>query len=246
MADRVQIVCMKWGSKYDASYVNKLASMVRRHLARPHRFICFTDDPTDLDAGVERHPLPEVALPDGIPERGWRKLGIFQRNLADLQGSTLFLDLDVVIVDALDPFFEHPGRFCIIRDYKALRRDRYVGNSSVFRFEAGTDGWEGILETFVRDREAIRARFRNEQEYLSHYVHSSGALSHWPHAWCRSFKHDCMPGLPWAFFRTPRIPEGARIIVFHGHPHPDEAIAGRSGSWKRHVRPTPWVAEHWR
>jgi hypothetical protein len=240
----MNLICMKWGEKYGPHYVNRLRSMVARHLPFPHRFVCFTDDAKGLDPGIEVFPLPEVELPDGLPERGWRKLGTFHAGLAGLEGPTLFLDLDLVIVGDLTPFFEVPGEFLIIRDYKPFRRDRYVGNSSVYRFEAGA--WPGIIEEFQTHFESIRRRFRNEQEYLSHYVHSRGKLTHWPEAWCRSFKRDCMWKGPLGWFRVPRIPEGARIIVFHGHPHPDEAIEGRSGSWKRALRPTPWVAEHWR
>lgn len=246
----MNVICMKWGAKYGPEYVNRLRSMVARHLPHPHRFVCFTEDAKGLDDGVEVAPLPEVRLPDGLPERGWRKLGTFHSPLegarGPLEGPTLFLDLDVVVVGDLSPFFEVEGAFRIIRDYKPFRKpsERYVGNSSVYRFEAGA--WPGIVADFQRDFETIRKRFRNEQEYLSHYVHSRGMLSHWPDAWCRSFKRDCMWKGPLGLFLVPRIPEGARVIVFHGHPHPDEAIAGRSGSWKRALRPTPWVAEHWR
>jgi hypothetical protein len=35
-------------------------------------------------------------------------------------------------------------------------------------------------------------------------------------------------------------------VIFHGHPNPPDAIAGRSIKFTRRVRPTPWVAEHWR
>lgn len=241
---------MKWGTKYPAHYVNRLRNMVARHLSHTHRFICFTDDGAGIDRGgstgplTEVYPLPDVAIPEGLPERGWRKLASFRDGLADLTGPTLFLDLDLVIVDRLDPFFEHPGEFCIIRDYRPFRRDRYVGNSSVYRFEAGA--WGEIITHFEANFSTIRGQFRNEQEYLSHFVHERGALVHWPDPWCRSFKAHCMHKGPMGFFRVPRIPEGARIIVFHGHPHPDEAIEGRSGSWKRALRPTPWVADHWR
>jgi len=246
----MNVICMKWGAKYGPEYVNRLRSMVARHLAAPHRFVCFTEDAEGIDASVEVAPLPEVRLPDGLPERGWRKLGTFHAPLpapaGPLEGPTLFLDLDLVIVDDLTPFFEHPGEFLIIRDYKPFRsrKDRYVGNSSVYRFEAGA--WPEIVAEFESDFEVIRRRFRNEQEYLSWHVHTRGQLTHWPAEWCRSFKRDCMWKGPLGLVRTPRIPEGARIIVFHGHPHPDEAIAGKSGSWRRALRPTPWVAEHWR
>ena len=29
------------------------------------------------------------------------------------------------------------------------------------------------------------------------------------------------------------VPDLAKIIVFHGHPHPDEAIEGKTGKWYR-------------
>jgi hypothetical protein len=39
----LNVVCMKWGDKYGPEYVNKLYSMVRRHLHKEYRFICLTD-----------------------------------------------------------------------------------------------------------------------------------------------------------------------------------------------------------
>jgi hypothetical protein len=87
---------------------------------------------------------------------------------------------------------------------------------------------------------------RNEQEYLTREIHRQGLLTYWPKEWCVSFKHSCLPTFPLNFFRTPRIPANARVVVFHGHPHPDEALAGRNRNPLRHTRPTPWIAEHWR
>ena len=145
MDPRVNVICMKWGSMYGPEYVNHLRRGVARHLKRPHRFVCFTDDAQGLDADVEVRPLPDLGLPAGQKDLRWRKLAVFREQLADLQGTALFLDLDLVVVDDLEPFFSAPGRFLIIRDddlfrHKPLRRidperDRFlhsVGNSSVF------------------------------------------------------------------------------------------------------------------
>ena len=100
----------------------------------PHRFVCFTEDSTGLDKGIETFPLPPVKLRNGLPERGWKKLGLLSKKLGDLRGTALFLDLDVVIIDNIDDLFNQPGKFIIARD-KA--HDDFVGNSSVFRFEIG-------------------------------------------------------------------------------------------------------------
>jgi hypothetical protein len=54
-------------------------------------------------------PLPKLDLPNNAPERGWRKLTVFKKDFGGLSGKTLFLDLDVVIVDNIDVFFTVEG-----------------------------------------------------------------------------------------------------------------------------------------
>lgn len=240
------VVCMKWGTKFGPEYVNRLHSMVSRHLTPPFRFACFTEDPEGIVDGVECLPLPDVGWEDGVDGHGWRKVGLFDAELGDLEGDALFLDLDVVVVDSLDPLFEVPGHVMIIRDYRPvrIRGDRYVGNSSVLRFPVGRD--TAPLERFRKEFPKIREEVRNEQEYLSRYFHERGELGYWPDAWCPSFKHDCVAKGPLSYVMTPRIPEGSRVIVFHGRPNPSEALEGKGGKFYRHIRPTPWVAEHWR
>ena len=63
------ILCMKWGTKYGPEYVNRLHSMVRRHLTIPHRFVCLTDNREGLHADIETFPIPSLELPAGAPER---------------------------------------------------------------------------------------------------------------------------------------------------------------------------------
>ena len=235
------VICMKWGTKYGPEYVNKLRSMVRRHLARPHRFICFTDDGSDLADDIEIMPLPDMHLPPG-KERGWRKLSTFTSPLADLKGPVLFLDVDVVIVGSLDGFFDHPGRFCIIHDW--AKPWRITGNSSVYRFEANAH--PDLLANFLARMDEVKQSVRNEQEYLTREIHRQGMLTYWPKEWCVSFKHSCLPWFPLNYFCTPRIPANARVVVFHGHPNPDDAVTGKGKNLLRHVRPTPWIEEHWR
>jgi hypothetical protein len=235
----VNIICMKWGTKYSSEYVNKLYSMVNRHLSRPFRFVCLTDDRSNLREEVDSFPLIELKIANG-PERGWDKLTTFSAPLYDLSGQALFIDLDVVIVDGIDCFFDYPARFPIIKDW--VKRG-ITGNSSVYRFTVNAHA--DILDYFRSNHESVRRRFRNEQEYLSWYVSEREELSYWPAEWCRSFKYHCnRPGVL-AWLQAPQKPPDAKIIVFHGNPNPPDAIVGRSGKWYRKVLPTSWVAEHW-
>ncbi|HET6598481.1 MAG TPA: glycosyltransferase [Burkholderiaceae bacterium] len=232
---------MKWGTKYGPEYVDRLYGMVRRHLRGDFRFVCLTDRAEGVRPEVECLPIPDLALPEGLPERGWNKLTSFEANLHGLEGTALFLDLDVVIVDDITPFFELPGNFLVIHDWK--RPWRVTGNSSVYRFELGAHA--DVLEGFRRDHARIRARFRNEQAYLSDVLHRQGQVTYWPAPWCVSWKYHCIPRFPTNFWRDPFIPEGARILVFHGVMNPPDAMTGRrNGNW-RHARPAPWIAEHW-
>ena len=51
------VLCIKWGNKFSAGYVNKLYSMVKRHLSLSHRFVCLTEDTTGLNSEIETKPL---------------------------------------------------------------------------------------------------------------------------------------------------------------------------------------------
>lgn len=238
----VNIICMKWGSKYGAHYVNTLYAMIARNISYPFQLTCFTDDPKDIDHRIQIRELPALALPAGAPERGWNKLTTLQPDLGGLSGEVLFLDLDVVIVSNIDAFFSYPAQFAIIQDSK-LRR-HLIGNSSVYRFEVGR--YADVLEKFRQQYAEIQHQFRNEQAYLSYEIHQRGELSFWPESWCPSFKYHCMQPWPLAYIQDAKIPEGAKIIIFHGHPEPHEAIQGITHKWYRPVRPTSWVADYWR
>lgn len=252
----VNVICMKWGSFYGPEYVNNLRRGVAKYLKRSHRFVCFTDDVSGLDNGIETFPLPRLDLPDGQQDKRWRKLSLFRSELADLQGTALFLDLDLVIVDDLDPLFDHPGEFLIIRDddlfrAKPLRklnpqRDRFlasVGNSSVFRYEIGAHTY--ILDAYVADPIGARDRYEISQQFQSAQLATRGRLQYWPREWCVSFKNHCVPRHFRSFIQDPIVPAGARIVVFAGSPKMSEVLAGGGERWYRRIGDTSWLRKHW-
>lgn len=235
------VICMKWGTKYGAEYVNRLYNMVNRHTTLPFKMVCLTDDSTGIDSAVECFPIPPLALPEGSPERGWNKLSTFEPELYGLQGNALFLDIDIVIVDNMDCFFTHDGDFLIIHDWK--RPWRITGNSSVYRFKLGA--FPQLMPYFRANFDEIRKKFRNEQAYLSWYVQQQGKLSYWPADWCKSYKYHCLRPIPFAYWQPPIKPEKAKIIVFHGEINPPDAINGGGGKWYRHVLPSQWIKDEW-
>lgn len=241
----VNVVCLKWGGKYPAEYVNRLYRMVCKNLTIPFRFVCLTDSVQGIDSGIETRPLKI----DPAIRGWWYKLQLFKPQLHDLQGQVLFLDLDVVIVANIDELFAfHPGRFCIIRDLQEGK----VYNSSLFRFDIGsrTDIWHG----FEADKAAIMARMHGDQDWISEVVTDAVV---WPKEWVVSYKKQCNAraansfGLLGKFLRrhgflvtrgTAEIPPGAKVVYFHGKPDPDDVVDGPYDMWKQ----APWISTAWK
>ena len=233
------VVCMKWGEKYDREYVYKLYRMVRRHCTHDFRFICLTDDPEGLEAPIEAFAIP--AVPEVLEKRvsPWRKLGLFSPELSFIEGTVLFLDLDVVIVGNIDGLFDFEGDFCIIENW--TQRGKGIGNSSVFRFERGR--YDFIYDEAWKEGGSLIKRFRTDQAFVSHLVKD---MNFWPSHWCRSFKEELRPVFPLNFFSAPKLPDDAKIIVFHGFPDPPDAMGRGPLHPKKFFHPSPWIGEHWR
>ncbi len=239
------IICMKWGTRYGPEFVNRMWAAVQRNTDRPTRLVCLTDDETGIDPMVQCHPIPDINLPPELINTPWRKLVLWRDPLADLSGDVLFLDLDLVITGSLDVMFDfEPGRYCVIENWTQMGQGN--GNTSAFRFPVGK--YASIFNNLQDNPERVLSTYRIEQLYISKEVED---MVFWPKLWCASFKHTLMPPWPLNFFKAPTLPSETRIVAFTGKPDQDEALRGEwpvKAAWKKlykHVRPTPWIAEHW-
>lgn len=259
MSESVNVVCLKWGDRYGAFYVNRLYDGVRRNLSRPFRFVCFTDEPEGLVPGVEVCPVPP--RPEGLPEkRKWptvyTKLSLFKDGCGGLSGPTLFLDIDQIIVGPLDRFFDYrPGEFCIIHNWierrkLIFRRRPAIGNSSCFRFDAGK--MDRVWRSFAGDLAFAydKKRFATEQAFMTWAVGVEN-VNWWPEDWVVSFKRSCHRVFPFNLMLPPKKPSGASILCFHGDPSPVEAIPGFTEHHgirvplHQRTLPAPWIEELW-
>jgi len=239
------VICAKWGTRYSPLYVNTLWSMIKRSTARPTRLVCYTDDPSGLDGQITALAMPELKLPERIGNLPWRKLALWKPDLEGVSGDVLFMDLDTVITGSIDPFFDFSPQttFCVIENWTQLGIG--MGNTSVYRFKVGAHSY--LYDMTVNDPDTV-LRYRNEQTFISAVVTQK---AFWPEGWCVNFKHHLLPRWPMNFFRVAALPADVRIVCFTGKPDPDEA---RDGRWPapalrkiyKSVRPTPWIAEHWR
>jgi len=252
-ADRtVNVVCMKWGDRYPAMFVNRLYGMVMRNTSWRVRFVCFTDDATGIRNEVETQPLPAFEY-DAALGKYWPKLGLMQAGLGGLTGMTLFLDLDLVVLAPIDDFFTHPGRFLIIREWK----DPHLGygNSSVVRFFIGAEA--AVIERFHATPPAVimGTYGGKEQNFLSKAVDE---IAFWPAEWVPAFSLACLPrNRVQRFFATPKKPRGGKILVFYGSITPQSAMLGQHERGKRvgpgfalrisrrRFGPATWISDYW-
>ena len=94
---KINVCCVKEGGKYDSDYVNTLYLMTKRYLTIPFDFICLTENSQNLLKQIK-----VINLEDRSIKGWWNKCLLFKPGL--LNGSCLYLDLDMIIVKNIDEF----------------------------------------------------------------------------------------------------------------------------------------------
>lgn len=186
----VTVACVEYGNYLGRGeeYVRKLGSMVARHLARPHQFVCLRPQERGM-------------------EGWWAKIALFKPG--QFSGRVLYLDLDTVVVGALDPLLDTPGILHLAQ--WGWKKNDY--GSGVMVWDAG-DHHE-IWDRFSLD---VPRTFRGDQDWMTH-LGGWGALSP---VLCRSYRYHCKSG------PTP----GASVVCFHGKPKPHELGGWVKEAWQ--------------
>ncbi len=247
-------ICLKYGTLYGAEYVNRLHAALERNTRGDLRFFCMTDDPSSINRKTEILPLPtepfqeqmEIALSQA-PKRGrMKKISLFRPDLIpDLDGPLLVFDLDTAIVGPIDDLRDFaPGKVCMRREWNDSNRAPSLGHGSVERLDPKQHAY--LYEYMARDPEAAVAfGYGSEQSYTSRLAHQNGDLEFFPDDWIVSFKYDCRPARPFNLFVEPKLPDGAKVVCFHGRPKMDEAVEGYRAGPLKSTRPCTWLEEAW-
>ena len=181
----VAVCCVKAGSAYGPRYVNALYEGVRRHTSLAHRFICFTDDATGIDPGVECRPLPAEGL-----EGWWNKLSLFKRGIFEPGERVVYFDLDTIICGPIDGLLSYRGQLAVLRDFY---KPDGIG-SGVMLWHAGdhADIW---LDWCAAGHPMVGG---GDQGWLEQKIPSAHRLQDIYPGRFASFKKDCGAGLPFA------------------------------------------------
>lgn len=209
----VACVWVRANVPYGVEYVLNLRGMVARHLTRPHRFVCLTDRPAMLPRGLE---ALEIAHDRTIPG-WWAKAQLFDR---DLGARVLYLDLDSLVVGALDPIVDFPAPFALLADTGSDFKPR-TPHRVVKRFNSSVMVWDRGIPPVIHDVPTWAATYWGDQDAL-------GLLAPWaqtmPTEWCPrlSSLNGEKPG------------PAAKVVLCK---KPKNAIAADL---------YPWVADAWR
>ena len=230
------VVCLKYGNKYSADYVNKLYNGVKRNLTLDHEFVCYTEDATGINPNIRIESLNLIA---GVT--GWWYKPMFFNPELGLDGTVLFFDLDVIIFKNIDYLFTfEPNKFCIIRDFNRQFIKNYNKfNSSIFRLNTGM--YNEVYTNFMKDPSMPMRSYHGDQDWLRATI-PDGGFEYWPIEWIQSYKWE-MRGRPnynkmprgLRDFETPgdpKILDDTSVAVFHGDPNP-------------HNCKDQWVIDNW-
>lgn len=160
---------------FTSEYVIRLKSMCRRMVARPHRFVCFTDDKFRLPDDIETVHIP---TPRGH-YAWWSKLELF--NAAHgFTGRVLYLDLDVLLVRELSPIIDFPARFALVPDGAPNFRPRN-GLAVYKKFNSSVMVWEAGEANYLYDAwtPKVAQRLWGDQDWIGEMADAESMPREW-------------------------------------------------------------------
>lgn len=217
-------------STFGPETVYALREMIRRHYAKPHRFVCVTDRPNDLP-GIETIPIwaDGAAIPSPIGRSYpscYRRLKVFAPDAGELFGERLVsIDLDTVIVRDVTPLFDRPEDF-VIWGSSDFPKQQYCG--SLWMLKTGSR--PKVFTTFDPVKSpglAQRAGYRGSDQAWINYVIPNEAM------WGKkdgvySYRKDIAK-------QGNVLPPNARLTCWHG----------KSDPWGYKAMQIPWVKQHY-
>jgi len=219
------IICVHAGEKYSNDYVEKLYRSCVRNSNEDFIFTILHDGKSyNFNDKNIRYILLESMNFLNYQNLWWYKLQAFRHDVAVAE-QNLLLDLDMVIVNNIDKFWNYRSdKFVIIQDFNRHWFPNYTrSNSSVVKFTPKIA--ENIFNAFMLNPYQYIKKFRGDQDYFDEYVTDK---VWWPTKWAMSWKWEVYNGgmiesNSQKYYNTRTIiDEETSILVFHGKPDPHD------------------------
>ena len=157
----INIMCVKWGDKYSAEFVNKLFNMVEKNICgTPFTFYCYTDNGKDINPSVKISPMQTDLT------QYWPKLELFK----------LFRQDTNIFFDKYDYVKEHLKLSEVeISEYTGYKSN-FINNNSGFLIKSGSNETMTTHQTFyyhvymVKDLSKGYYDRKNWKEYYIQFV----------------------------------------------------------------------------
>ena len=255
----MQVILVKWGTKYSATYVNGLRAAILRRTDADVRFICITDDGDGLDPAFDVRPFPEFGAPFDALTRGCLpKVAMFQHGVAEPGKPAIFIDLDTAVVGDITKLGDWIAQERVLhllsrylvplwrvrRLAKVLMPNRpYIGNTSLVGFFP-EDHYQ-IFDSFIEElgpafrangekREGMDKRFYDDERWISWGARDE--LRVWPRDLAAKFTEEYMARSFEAAEKRDSNPEAQNrretqvAVTFHGEVlKPEELVGFESG-----------------
>jgi hypothetical protein len=223
-AGPIDCACVIHGQTYGWEYVERLYSMLTRHITPDIRLHVYTEANRGVPDHMIKHALPDWPIA-GPKKSWWYKLQVF--NPEHHQGPLLYFDLDTVIVQNIDWIWQSRLHwFWTVRDFKYLwRPTNYNVNTSVMWFN--TVKFAYVYEDFLRsDITKIVRRYHGDQDYINTMI-AQDQRRFLDTERVKSWRWQCLDG-GYNFSQKGYYNPGAGtvltdstdVLIFHGHPKP--------------------------
>jgi hypothetical protein len=224
----VDCACVIHGTAYSWDYVERLYSMLSRHITPGVKLHVYTEADRPVSEPMIKHVLEPWSI--ASPKKSWwYKMQLF--NPVYHAGPLLYFDLDTVITGNIDWIWQLPTTyFWAIRDFKYLWRPSHTGiNSSVMWWN--TQQYQHIWSAFAQQDLATTIRkYPGDQDYISAVI-PENQRRFFDTTRIQSWRWQCLDG-GYNFRKRRHLAPGAgtqitdstSIMVFHGNPKPAQIL----------------------
>jgi len=168
----MNIICLYWVGDfrrrdYVVNDILRLRQSVDKHITRPYKFYCLTND---LTSGI---PAIRIPLKHNWPG-WWAKMELHRPDLP--KGRTLYLDLDSHVISNLDPILNYPGNLVMFRTKVPPKKQVNRKKLSVIHcYQAATmlftpGAMKQVYKRFEKQPGFYMNKFRSDQDVMGAWI----------------------------------------------------------------------------
>lgn len=195
--DKINFFCLKWGEKYDATYVNRLNNSIKRNLDVPFQLTCITDNADGID--------PSIGIIDytTFDPFDYDKDRIFTREKLVIlktfqEGRNIWLDLDILIHENIteEVTMEIQKPTFIWNYWNPLSRSYdWYGKGASCHVNSSFVMWDGdmgneIWDFLIRHEKEAFFTYKSLDKFLFYQCYRKGMMDFWPEGFVSNFNRE--------------------------------------------------------